>query len=291
MSCPSLTIIYLAHDYLHKMENKKGTIAILGSGNIGLSLANGLVKSEYCAADNIILTRRSIHLLNAKAKEGFRVTADNAEAVSAASVIILAVLPQQLNGLLAEILPVIDHEKHLVISVISGVSCKDIKAKLGENVQVVRVMPNTAISIGQSMTCIASDNAGYLNMEIVTEMFETVGSVVQINEELMTSATALCACGIAFFLRAIRAASQGGVEIGFHAEDALKMAVQTAKGAADLLLQHHSHPEHEIDKVTSPKGCTIAGLNEMEHNGFSSSLIKGIKLSSIKAGGLYTEDK
>jgi pyrroline-5-carboxylate reductase len=137
------------------------------------------------------------------------------------------------------------------------------------------------------MTCIATDNAKAENIETVTAMFETVGSVVKINEELMTSATALCACGVAFFLRAIRAASQGGVEIGFHADEALKMAVQTAKGAADLLLQMQSHPEHEIDKVTSPKGCTIAGLNEMEHNGFSSSLIKGIKLSAEKAGGLY----
>jgi pyrroline-5-carboxylate reductase len=121
-------------------------------------------------------------------------------------------------------------------------------------------------------------------------MFETVGSAIRINEELMSSATALCACGIAFFLRAIRAASQGGVEIGFHADEALKMAVQTAKGAADLLLQNQSHPEHEIDKVTSPKGCTIAGLNEMEHQGFSSSLIKGIRLSAVKAGGLYTKE-
>ena len=273
------------------MENITATIAILGSGNIGLSLANGLVKSNYCTADNIILTRRSLFQLSAKAKEGFRVTSVNAEAVKGSSIVILAVLPQQLDGLLAEIAPSVNPEKHLIISVISGVSCRDIKAKLGDNVPVVRAMPNTAISIGQSMTCIASDNASYLNMETVAEMFETVGSVVQINEELMTSATALCACGIAFFLRAIRAASQGGVEIGFHAEDALKMAVQTAKGAADLLLQHNSHPEHEIDKVTSPKGCTIAGLNEMEHNGFSSSLIKGIKLSSIKAGGLYNEDK
>lgn len=106
----------------------------------------------------------------------------------------------------------------------------------------------------------------------------------------MTAATALCACGIAFFLRSIRAASQGGVEVGFHADEALKMAIQTARGAADLLLQMESHPESEIDKVTSPKGCTIAGLNEMEHNGFSSSMIKGIKLSARKAGGLYQDE-
>lgn len=264
-------------------------IAILGSGNIGMSLANGLVKSDYIKAEQITLTRRNLQRMSAQVSQGFQVSDQNYRAVFGADVIILAVLPQQLNILLDEIAGAIDAEKHLIISVISGVSCKDIRSKLGNNVQVVRAMPNTAIAIGQSMTCIATDNASENNMEETTRMFETVGSVVKINEDLMTSATALCACGIAFFLRAIRAASQGGVEIGFHADEALKMAVQTAKGAADLLLQHQSHPEHEIDKVTSPKGCTIAGLNEMEHNGFSSSLIKGIKLSATKAGGLYSE--
>ncbi|MXV50048.1 pyrroline-5-carboxylate reductase [Pedobacter sp. HMF7647] len=262
-------------------------IAILGSGNIGMSLAKGLVKANYTDAASITLTRRNLQHMTEQTAKGFQVSDQNYRAVFGASIVIIAVLPQQLNNLLEEIAGAIDPEKHLVISVVSGVSCQDVREKLGNNVQVVRAMPNTAIAIGQSMTCIATDNATPENLDEVTAMFETVGSVVTINEDLMTSATALCACGIAFFLRAIRAASQGGVEIGFHADEALKMAVQTAKGAADLLLLNHSHPEPEIDKVTSPKGCTIAGLNEMEHHGFSSSLIKGIKLSATKAGGLY----
>lgn len=269
---------------------EKSKVAILGSGNIGLSLARGLVSSAYCQSQDITLTRRNVQNLTAEKEQGFQISDNNKEAVTASSIIILAVLPQQLNNLLDEIRQAIDPEKHLVISVISGVSCTDIREKIGKNVQVIRAMPNTAIAIGQSMTCIATDTASAVNVQEVTKMFETVGSVVEIKEELMTSATALCACGIAFFLRAIRAASQGGVEIGFHADEALKMAVQTAKGAADLLLLHQSHPEHEIDKVTSPKGCTIAGLNEMEHQGFSSSLIKGIKLSAVKAGELYKKD-
>ena len=280
---------YSEHDYLHKMENN-GNIAILGSGNMGLAFASGLVKSDTYEPSQIILTRRSINNLSKQAEEGYQTSTNNFEAASKASIVVLAVLPQQLNSLLAEIEGAINPEKHLVISVITGVTCNDIKAKLGQNVQVVRAMPNTAISIGQSMTCITTDSASKENLDLTEKLFETVGSVVQIHEDLMSSATALCACGIAFFLRAIRAASQGGVEIGFHAEDALKMAVQTAKGAADLLLIHGSHPEHEIDKVTSPKGCTIAGLNEMEHQGFSSALIKGIKLSALKASGLYKEN-
>jgi pyrroline-5-carboxylate reductase len=272
------------------MGELKGKIAIIGSGNIGASLAKGLVKSGYAYPAQITLTRRNVAGLSAYAAQGFGVTADNAAAVAGADIVVLCVLPQQLNQLLDEIKLAIDVNRHLVISVASGVNCADISSKFSEGLQVVRAMPNTAIAIGQSMTCVATDAASAENVQLVSRMFETVGSVVKINEDLMTSATALCACGIAFFLRAIRAASQGGVEIGFHAEDALKMAVQTAKGAADLLLQMQSHPEQEIDKVTSPKGCTIAGLNEMEHNGFSSSLIKGIKLSATKAGELYKKE-
>ena len=264
-------------------------IAILGSGNMGLAFADGLVKSNTFKTSQTTLTRRTIQRRSVQKLQGYTTSTNNFEAVENASIIVLAVLPQQLNGLLAEIKGAVDIKKPLIISVVTGVTCKDIKAHLSEDIQVVRAMPNTAISIGQSMTCITTDNASQANVDLTKQLFETVGSVVQINEELMSSATALCASGIAFFLRSIRAASQGGVEIGFHAEDALKMAVQTAKGAADLLLAHGSHPEHEIDKVTSPKGCTIAGLNEMEHNGFSAALIKGIKLAATKAAGLYKD--
>lgn len=268
---------------------KMSKITIIGSGNIGLSLARGLVNKAYCKADDITLTRRSLKSLSEEAANGFKVSDNNKVAIYDAEVIVLAVLPQQLKKVLEEIAPAVSPEKQIVVSVVSGVTCADVRDKLGNNMQVIRAMPNTAIAIGQSMTCIASDNASDEQLNRVKQLFETVGAVVTINEDLMTSATALCACGIAFFLRSIRAASQGGVEIGFHAHDALKMAVQTAKGAADLLLQTQSHPESEIDKVTSPKGCTIAGLNEMEHNGFSSAFIKGIKLSALKAGGLYND--
>lgn len=264
-------------------------VTIIGSGNIGLSLAKGLVKSAFASAADITLTRRNLNALAEEASQGFSVSNDNKAAVKGADIVVFAILPQQLKKVLVEVAPEIDKKNQIFVSIVSGVSCADLKAVLGEDATVIRAMPNTAIAIAQSMTCIASDNASDVSLAEVETMFETVGSVVVINEDLMTSATALCACGIAFFLRAIRAASQGGVEIGFHAHDALKMAVQTAKGAADLLLHTNAHPEGEIDKVTSPKGCTIAGLNEMEHNGFSSAFIKGIKLSADKAGGLYHE--
>ena len=259
-------------------------ITIIGSGNIGFSLAKGLVKSGQYDASAITLTRRSITALKEEAALGFSVSDNNFEAVVSADIVVLAILPQQLRKVMEEIKHAVT-DNQIIISVVSGVTCDDIKQVLGAQKTVVRAMPNTAIAIGQSMTCIATDNATVEKITVV----ESVGLVVVIQEDLMTSASSLCACGSAFFLRAIRAASQGGVEIGFHAHDALKMAMQTAKGAADLLLQTENHPEGEIDKVTSPKGCTIAGLNEMEHNGFSSAFIKGIKLSAKKAGGLYND--
>lgn len=272
------------------MKTTRPKIAILGAGNIGLSLANGLAQAGKYKAREITVTRRSRASLEVIKKAGFTVSEKNPSAVAANELIVISVLPQQLNAVLDEIKPAVDPKKHLLVSVVSGVSSKDFQNRLGKQVEVVRAMPNTAIAIQQSMTCIASSSASKENMALVKNIFDTVGSTIEIHEELMTSATALNACGIAFFLRAIRAASQGGVEIGFHAEDALRMAAQTAKGAASLLLTNHSHPENEIDKVTSPKGCTIAGLNEMEHEGFSSALIKGIRVSQQKAGALYPKD-
>ena len=261
-------------------------IGIIGGGNIGKSLAIGLVDSDKVSADKVWVTRRNVHHLEDLKEKGIKVGNDNVELVSNSDIIVLAVLPQQLNILLDQLKGAIRPD-HVIISVISGVTIENIKKALGSDVKVGRAMPNTAIAIKESMTCVAHSVKEV--DDLIQEMFDCVGTTVVIAEEQMTPATALCACGVAFFLRTIRAASQGGVEIGFHAEEALQMAIQTAKGAAALLQENGTHPEREIDKVTSPKGCTIAGLNEMEHRGFSSAMIKGILTSTVKADGLYEE--
>ena len=265
-------------------------IAILGGGNIGLSIAKGLVKSNLYDQKNICITRRKIELLDDYRNSGFYVTSNNIEAVDKSEIIIIAVQPQQLNDLLVEISGSINPKKHLIISVVSGASIKAIKSHLSSEIEVVRVMPNTAIAIQESMTCISAESKTSVGLKAAEEIFNQVGRTLIIDEELMIPATALCACGIAFFLRAVRAASQGGIEIGFHSEEALLMAAQTAKGAAGLLLSGETHPEGEVDKVTTPRGCTISGLNQMEHNGFSSALIKGIVTSADKAAKLYKID-
>ncbi|WP_210466378.1 pyrroline-5-carboxylate reductase [Rufibacter roseolus] len=273
------------------MSEQYKKIAILGGGNMGIALAKGMVASGKYRAEDITLTRRNTKLLDSMVEQGYRASSNNALAVSEADIVILSILPQQLDSVLDNISESIDPSRHLFISIVTGVAVTDIISRLGKVVEVVRAMPNTAIAIRESMTCITSKNASPENIALVKEIFAAVGETVEIEEELMSSATALVACGIAFFLRSIRAAAQGGTEIGFHAGDALRMAAQTAKGAASLLLHFGSHPENEIDKVTSPKGCTIAGLNEMEHNGFSSAMIKGIRTSAQKAEKLYTDEK
>ena len=269
------------------MEVSNHHIAILGGGNIGSAIAKGLMLSGKLSADKIIITRRNVHLLNSFKENGCLVQSDNRDAVRRSNVVIIAVLPQQLKDLLNEIKQELIPEKHVVISVVSGVNTAEIIRLIGKDIQVVRVMPNIAASIRESMTCIASETASKESLELTKQIFDLVGTTFLINEEQMIPATALGACGIAFFLRAIRAASQGGIEIGFHSYDAIPMAAQTAKGAAALLLSVKNHPEMEIDKVTTPEGCTIAGLNEMEHQGFSSAMIKGITTSADKAAKLY----
>jgi pyrroline-5-carboxylate reductase len=265
-------------------------IAILGAGNLGTSIANGLVESGRFSPESITLTRRKTHLLDPMRARGFDVRRDNAEAVRDSDVVIVAVEPQQMDGLLDEIAPHLLPGRHVVISTVTGASTAQIASRIGEGVTVVRAMPNTAVGVRESMTCLASNGADAAALDITRSIFEAVGKTLVIDEEQMAAATALEACGVAFFLRAIRAASQGGIEIGFRSADALAIAAQTAKGAASLLILGN-HPESEIDRITTPRGCTIAGLNQMEHEGFSSAMIKGITVSAEKAAKLYTSEK
>ena len=172
--------------------------------------------------------------------------------------------------------------KHILVSVVTGVLITEIQEIVQRVMPVFRAMPNTAIAIQESITCLSSINASVAHINFVKNLFSTLGKVVMIDEKLMEAATVLGACGTAYAMRYIRANIQGGIEIGFDAATASVIAAQTVKGAAELLLQKGTHPEQEIDKVTTPKGCTIAGLNEMEHQGFSSSLIKGIAASYNK---------
>lgn len=259
--------------------NKK--IAIIGGGNLGLSMAEGLLKSGFIAPEHLMITRRNIRSLQHMEERGVLVSDNNAEAARYADLLILAVKPFQIKDVVAGIASELS-SRHLLVSVITGVSLDALQEYAGKHIPVVRAMPNTAIAIQESMTCICSRKVSEEQMAYISDLFNQLGRVVVIEEKLMDAATVLGACGIAYALRFIRANIQGGIEIGFDAKTAALIAAQTVKGAAELLIQTGRHPEQEIDKVTTPKGCTIAGLNEMEHQGFSSSLIKGIVASFDK---------
>jgi pyrroline-5-carboxylate reductase len=252
------------------------TIAILGAGNLGGAIAQGLLESKKYEASNIIATRNKIERLAHLKEKGIQVSKDNIFAVQNAQIIIVAVKPYKVADILKEIAPYLNADKHLLVSVATGITTDEIIESIGFEMPIFRAMPNTAIEIQESITCICSKHASTGDDEAITRLFNLLGISVSINEELMEAATVLGACGIAFVFRFIRAMMQGGIEIGFDAITASIIAEQTVKGAAELLLKGDKHPEQEIDKVTTPKGCTISGLNEMEHRGFSSSLIKGI---------------
>jgi pyrroline-5-carboxylate reductase len=264
-------------------------LAVLGGGNLGRALAQGWVGAGRFAPPDIHVTRRQAEKLQDLRALGYRTGSDNVAAVRDSEIVVIAVQPQQLDALLADIATELDERKHRVISVVTGVSIAQIRSRIGTRVPLVLAMPNTAVAIGESMTCLAAGEDSRDALAEATELFDLVGRTLVIQEEMMAPATALCACGVAFFLRCIRAASQGGIEIGFHPEEALLLAGQTARGAASLSLRENTHPEGEIDRVTTPRGCTIAGLNEMEHRGLSSALIKGLIVSARAAEKLYTQ--
>ncbi|MES1214201.1 MAG: pyrroline-5-carboxylate reductase [Bacteroidota bacterium] len=256
-------------------------IAIIGGGNLGTAIAEGLLKSKFSKASEIIITKRNTATLKSLKEKGIEVTDNNVAAVRKSEVILLAVKPFQVEEVLSGIKKELT-DKKLLISVVTGITISEMESSIKKIIPLFRAMPNTAIAIQESMTCICSQHAKEAEVKYVANLFAKLGKVVTIDEKLMEAATILAACGTAYAMRYIRANIQGGIEIGFDAATASLISAQTVKGAAELLLQKGSHPEQEIDKVTTPKGCTIAGLNEMEHQGFSSSLIRGIVASYQK---------
>lgn len=264
------------------MRNSK--VAIIGGGNLGAAIAEGLIKSKFIQPQQITVTRRNVEALKSLKDLGVNVTSDNKVAIQNSDVIIVALKPYNVKEVIDGLREHFQPSRHIVISVVTGVFLKDLRSIIDDRVPIFRAMPNTAIAIQESVTCLCHTGASNEQVNYVTELFGQLGICINIDEKLMDAATVLGACGIAYALRFIRASTQGGIEIGFDAKTANLIAAQTVKGAAELLLKLNRHPEEEIDKVTTPKGCTIAGLNEMEHQGFSSSLIKGICTSFEKIG-------
>lgn len=255
-------------------------IAIIGAGNLGMSIARGILNTN--GATSIILTKRNLGDLREMEQNALvSSTSNNRDAVSKSDILIFAVQPGHFVKILTEVKDLLT-DKHVVISTITGFSIARMEEIIGSDNYIIRAMPNTAISVGKSMTCICSNKKGEKRIDLTKAIFNRMGHSLQIPEEQMQAATVICASGIAFWMRLIRATTQGAIQLGFDAKEAQELAMHTCNGAASLLIESNSHPEEEIDKVTTPRGCTISGLNEMEHQGLSSSLIRGIVTSFDK---------
>lgn len=254
------------------MNNHK--IAIIGGGNIGSAITNGFVNSKWISASSITVSDPQYKQLTALNQLGIKLTDNNLETVKDATIVILAVKPWLIEPICKEITGTLTNQ--MVISIAAGITSKVVADALGKELPIFRVMPNTAIAIGESMTFVSSFKATSEQENLVNEMFNLMGTSILIPEDQMAAATVLASCGIAFALRYIRASSEGGVEIGFGAKLAHQIVAQTVKGAAELILKNGTHPEEEIDKVTTPKGITINGLNAMEQDGFTSAVLNGI---------------
>ena len=251
-------------------------IAVIGAGAMGGALVNGLLASGFDAAC-IALSNPHKEKLEPFSARGVATFTDNCEAVKGASLVVLAVKPWLIAGVIEKLRGAIDPAAE-VAAIVAGVSSADLKAmwadKLPQALSIV--MPNTAMALGQSMTFIV-DVEG--TAPLANEIFARTGSVMTIEECLLPAATALASCGIAYAMRYVRAASEGGVELGVKADLAKDIVLQTMQGAAALLQATGAHPEAEIDKVTTPGGITIKGLNAMEAHGFTTSVIEGLKAS------------
>ena len=262
-------------------------IAIIGAGNLGMAIAKGILHSN--GATTMYLTKRNTKSIKEFENYGnVTVTSDNQEAVKNSDILVFAVQPGHFASILEETKDLLT-EKHVVISTITGFGISKIEEIIGKDKFIIRSMPNTAISVGKSMTCICSNELGKKRVDLAKAIFNRMGHTMEIPEDQMQAATVICASGIAFWMRLIRATTQGAIQLGFDAKEAQELAMHTCNGAASLLIESGNHPEEEIDRVTTPKGCTIEGLNEMEHQGLSSSLIRGIvssfeKISQIRKG-------
>lgn len=245
---------------------------------MGGAIARGLAKGSIFSENDITCTAKGTATLE-KLREtnpGFTLLTDNQQAVKGADIVVFAVKPWLMKEVIEQVRPALLPDSQIYISVAAGITCQELSEWTGSS-SVIRVIPNTAIEIQESMTFITAASLDMPHLQLAEKIFSQLGTTMTVPEKQLAACTALASCGIAFAMRYIHASAQGGVEIGVKASDAQKIVEHTMIGAAKLLLAKNAHPATEIDKVTTPGGITIRGLNEMEHAGFTSAVIKGLK--------------
>ncbi len=253
---------------------------------MGGALARGIAQGSIIPTSDIYISNPSTPKLEAIKEEypEINITTDNRKAAAAADIVVLAVKPWKVIEVLNEIKPYLDYSRQSVASMVGGLGLAKLSEWLdkgcGSLPATYLIIPNTAIATKSSMTFIASARSSAESDSLLLDIFNELGEAMLVDEELIPAGTSLASCGIAYALRYIRAAMEGGVELGFRADDAKRIVMQTLRGAADILTANNSHPEVEIDRVTTPKGLTIRGLNAMEAAGFTHSVIEGLRAST-----------
>jgi len=249
---------------------------------MGGSLAKGLLQTDVIKAADITVADPSSASLAQFKKSGAHLTTDNMEAAAKGDIVFVVVKPWLVRGVLEQIKPAMDYNYQTIVVIAAGVPSAEIIDWLGKGSGMVipplfLAIPNIAIAMHASMTFLVPINATEKQTKQMTGLFDLVGKTIITDEKHLAAGTSLASSGIAYAMRYIRAASQGGVELGFKADDAKLIVMQTMEGAVRLLETTGLHPEAAIDMVTTPGGVTIKGLIEMENAGFSSSVIRGLK--------------
>ena len=252
---------------------------IIGAGNIGGAIARGFASCGAIEPSAITVTARHRSSLESFVPLGFSVSTDNKAAVLGADIVFFAVKPWQMEGMIQEIVPVLDYSCQLLVSLAPGISSEDFRSWLerdGVMPPLAYAIPNTAAEIRESMTYISSVSATEAQTALLKEWFDMIGRSEIVPLDKMLAGTSLASCGIAYALRYLSAAVRGGENLGLDAGAAADAVCQTVRGATGLVLSHKSDPETEINRVTTPNGLTLRGLNAMEDAGFSESVIKGL---------------
>ena len=251
-------------------------IAVIGAGAMGGATVEGMIKADYFDNKNITVSDPSEAVLNKFSSQGIAVTTDNAKAAADADVVMVFVKPWLVEQVLKGIASALTAEKILVV-IAAGVPSAKIQEWIGIDMPLFLCIPNIAIAELASMTFLVAAAGDASHTKTVKDIFDAMGNTLMTDEQHLAAGTTLASCGIAYAMRYIRAASEGGVELGFKADHAKEIVMQTMLGAVKLLQANGMHPEAAIDLVTTPGGLTIKGLNEMEHAGFTSAVIRGLK--------------
>lgn len=258
-------------------------ITIIGGGNMGGAIALGLSQSAaWAGAEITLVNRREARSCEWRERQpSLRVATLDYSSVREADVVVVAVKPWDVEALLTgQVAPLVAEGGQVLVSVAAGVSVDELAAWSGGRLTPFVAIPNTPIEVGQSMTyVVASPQATDAQRRLVEQLFGALGHMAFVTERQLPAAMALCSCGVAYALRYVRAAMSGGVELGLTPAQARAGVLQTLRGVVELLEAHGTHPEEEIDKVTTAGGLTIRGLNEMEHACFTSAVIRGLKAS------------